>query len=286
MKVSIVTTSFNQAAWLFKNLQSVSDQTHENVEHIIIDPGSTDNSREIIDHFASKDDRVVRIYEPDRGQVDAINKGLRLSSGEIVTWLNSDDYYYNENVISAVVNFFEEKKSDIVYGRGLRVDENGKKLSEAYTHPDNTNILKSLESSIGILQPSLFFTKEVFESIGGLDESYNLQLDYEYWIRMAQAGYKFRKLNVLLSKATVHKDAKSTGQRLAQLNECFYLLLRKFGYIHEDWIKRYAEFYVTRKDRKVDKDIKKPVCLQQLEAAVIDELSNYIKAKHYYGKGF
>lgn len=243
MKVSIVTTSFNQGDWIGKNLASVAQQTYEDFEHIVIDPGSHDNSRDVIDDYAGRDKRIIRIYEPDRGQVDAINKGLNLSSGKLLTWLNSDDYYHDEHALKTVVDFYNEHSSDIVYGRGWRVDAAGNKLSEAYTHPDNTDILKTLEHSIGILQPSLFFTKEVFEDLGGLDEAYNLQLDYEYWIRMAQAGYKFRKVNSLISNATVHADAKSTGQRLAQLNECFFLLLNKFGYVHDDWIKRYAEFF-------------------------------------------
>jgi glycosyltransferase involved in cell wall biosynthesis len=277
MKISIITTSYNQADYLQKNLDSVAAQTYDNYEHIIIDPGSDDGSRELINKYAEKNKNVVKIFEPDEGQVDAINKGLALASGEVLTWINSDDYYDNPNVLADVKKGFNDNQNlTVLYGRGLRVDPNGKKLSEAFVHPNGTNFKETLKSSIGILQPSLFFKRCVFESVGGLDDKYNLQLDYEYWIRIAKANFEFGKVNKIFSRATVHQDAKSTGQRKEQLNECLFLMQEQFGVVHDDWLKRYAEFYSTGEDRKVSKNIQKDNLTQIVESAVYKGLKRYV----------
>lgn len=277
MKISIVTTSYNQADFLHKNLNSIGTQLYKNYEHIIIDPGSEDGSRKIIEEYANSNKNVIKIFEPDSGQVDAINKGLALATGDVLTWLNSDDYYDNVNVLADVKKGFDEHKElSVLYGRGLRVDHNGRKLSEAFVHPNGTDFTKSLASSIGILQPSLFFKRCVYEKVGGLDDKYNLQLDYEYWIRIAKANFKFGKVNKIFSRATVHQDAKSTGQRKEQFNECLFLMEEQFGFIHDDWLKRYAEFYSTREDRKVSKNIQKDEETLTYESAVYKGLKKNV----------
>lgn len=256
MKVSVVTPSFNQVKFLTKNIDSVFHQVHENYEHIIFDGLSTDGSQDTLKAYSRKNSKARVTIESDRGQVDAINKGLSLSTGEILTWINSDDYYYDEFALTKVVAFFEENSdADIVYGRGLRVDANGDEISEAYIHQRSNDFTQSLQHSIGILQPALFFRRRVFEKVGGLDENYNLQLDYELWIRMAQSGFKFSFIDELICKATVHAAAKSTQLRQQQLNECLSLVYERFSYVPIDWIQRYADFYLTEKDCKVDKSI-------------------------------
>lgn len=280
MKISIITTSFNQADYLQKNLDSISTQTYDNYEHIVIDPGSSDGSRQLIERYAESNANVVSVFEPDNGQVDAINKGLAMASGDILTWLNSDDYYDNPNVLTDVNNgFCQNAEVSVLYGRGLRVDHNGERLSEAFVHPNGTDFKESLKSSIGILQPSLFFKRSVFEDVGGLDDRYNLQLDYEYWIRIAKANFKFGKIDKIFSRATVHQDAKSTGQRKEQLNECLFLMREQFGFIHVDWLKRYAEFYSTGEDRKVSKNIEKDMLTLAIELAVYKGLQRYVTTR-------
>jgi len=256
MKISIVTPSFNQAKYVARTLESVGSQRGADYEHIIFDALSTDGSGELIDRYAKGHPNVRYRSEADRGQVHAINKGFAASEGDILTWLNSDDYYASPDVLAMVVEAFEANPGvDVVYGRGLRVDSEGERLSEAYIHPEGTDIALALQHSLGILQPSLFFRRKVYERVGGLSELYNLQLDYEYWIRMAKAGFTFMRLGEILSHATVHADAKSTGQRMAQLNECLTLVKKEFGYVSKQWISRYAEFHVSRLDAKVSKNI-------------------------------
>lgn len=256
IKISVISPSYNQVDFVSKLLGSVASQDYPHFEHLIFDGLSTDGSHEVIERYAARYNNVTYVHEVDRGQVHAINKGLAAATGDVLTWINSDDYYASEDVLRSIALFFANNPDvDVVYGRGNRVDETGKKLSEAYIHPDGTDMAVALQHSLGLLQPSLFFRRRVFDRIGGLDETYNLQLDYEYWIRMAQAGFKFKRIDKLLSNATVHANAKSTGQRLAQLNECLHLVSSKFGYLPRSWASRYAEFYVTRLDAKVVKGI-------------------------------
>jgi FkbM family methyltransferase len=252
MKISIITPSFNQAKFITRTIESVAKQTFNDWEHIVFDGGSTDGSDEILSEYADSDNRVSFIYEPDRGQAHAINKGFAKAKGKVLTWLNSDDYYCDAGVLEAVAEYFSKHSEvDVMYGRGFRVDTDGNKLKEAYIQPNGTDFLYALQHSLGLLQPAVFFRKEIYESAGGLNEEYNLQLDYEFWIRIAKQGFRFGYLDRILCNAVVHDAAKSTGQRQQQLNECLYLVKKKYGYVPIQWISRYAEFFVSGKDRKV-----------------------------------
>ena len=144
----------------------------------------------------------------------------------------------------------------MIWGRGIRVDAAGEIITEAWIQPPDTDFATALQTSLGILQPSVFFRRSVFETVGGLSEDWPLQLDYEYWIRIAQAGFKFGFLDRVMSHAVVHADAKSTAQRMEQLDECLRLVREKFQYAPIEWIRRYGEFYLTRKDHKITKGLK------------------------------
>lgn len=256
MKISIISPSFNQAAFLPRLITSVSGQSFRDYEHVIFDGGSSDGSDAILREYAESEPRVRLTIERDRGQAHAINKGFAAARGDILTWINSDDYYHDDGALAAIAAYFEANPNiDVAYGRGLRVDAEGKRLSEAFLQPAGSDFAKVLQHSLGVLQPSVFFRRAVFEAVGGLSEAYNLQLDYEYWIRIAQRGFRWGFVDRHISKAVVHVDAKSTAQRMQQLNECVHLHLESFGYLPQPWAQRYAEFYVTRADRKVEKNI-------------------------------
>jgi FkbM family methyltransferase len=256
MLISVVTTSFNQAAFLPLTLASIERQGHAEYEHLVFDPGSSDGSIEMLREYARRNRRAHVRVEPDRGQIHAINKGLAAAKGDVLSWLNSDDRYHGPDALATVAAFFEANPSiDVAYGRGLRVDAAGRTIGEAFVHPNGVDLRKTLEHSIGLLQPSLFFRRSAYERVGGLDEAFPLQLDYDLWIRFAQAGLRFGRIDALLSEATVHEGAKSTQQRGTQLAECLALVSERFGYVAFDWIERYAEFHVTGKDRKVARRI-------------------------------
>ncbi|PQO22147.1 hypothetical protein C2I36_14515 [Rhodobacteraceae bacterium WD3A24] len=252
MRISVISPSFNQAKFIGRTISSVAKQNYAAKQHIIVDGGSTDGSVQLIEDAKSSHTHIETIIEPDRGQSDAINKGFRRADGEILAWLNTDDFYYDSAVLQKIADAFRANPGiDIIYGRGQRLDTDGKVIREAWI---NRKIFTEWDfwKSLGILQPSLFFRRTVFDRIGGLEEHYNLQMDYDYWIRMAKAGFKFKFINELLSCAVVHEDAKSTRDRQRQLSECISMLYHHFGELPAEWYDRLADFHVTQVDQKID----------------------------------
>ncbi len=178
--VSIVTPSFNQAIFLEDTLQSVLNQDYPSIEYIVIDGGSTDGSQDIIKRYADR--LAFWISEPDRGQADAINKGLRRAKGEIVAWLNSDDMYVAGAIHKAVLTLRANPKAGMVYGDGLMVDSQGRLLDR---HRYRSYGVLDLLCFDVLLQPTVFMRRDVLKDVGYLGEEYHLVLDHELWIRIA-----------------------------------------------------------------------------------------------------
>jgi len=216
--VSIVTPSYNQAAYLEQTIRSVLEQDYAKVEYLAIDGASTDGSLEIIKKYI---DRLAYwVSEKDSGQAEAINKGLALAKGEILGWLNSDDYYL-PGTISAAVKCFEENPDVVmVYGDMLAVDGSGQTI----------NILKYKQLSLEDLlcfqiigQPSVFFRRAAFEKTGGLETGFHFMLDHHLWIQLAQQG---RILHVpqVWSAARYHPEAKNRLRAAEFGSEAFHVL--------------------------------------------------------------
>ena len=216
--VSIITPSYNQALYLEQTIQSVLEQDYPRIEYIVVDGASTDDSFEIIKKY---NDRLAYwISEKDSGQAEAINKGFARAKGEILAWLNSDDYYL-PNTISAVVKCFEEYPEVVmVYGDMLAVDGDGQTI----------NIQKYKQLSLQDLlcfqivgQPSVFFRRSALEKTGLLDISFHFMLDHHLWIRLAQQG---RILHVpqVWSAARYHPQAKNRAKAAEFGREAFRVL--------------------------------------------------------------
>lgn len=216
--VSIITPSYNQALYLEKTIQSVLGQDYPRIEYIVVDGASTDNSFEIIKKY---NDRLAYwISEKDSGQAEAINKGFARARGEILAWLNSDDYYLPDT-IAAVVRCFEENPDVVMaYGDMLAVNGNGQTI----------NILKYKQLSLEDLlcfqiigQPSVFFRRSALEKTGILDTSFHFMLDHHLWIRLAQQG---RILHVpqVWSAARYHAQAKNRARAAEFGREAFRVL--------------------------------------------------------------
>lgn len=247
MKFSIITASYNQAPYIERSLASVQAQTFRDFEHIIHDGLSSDGSQELLRAYAAGKSHVRLVIEKDGGQVQAINSGLKEATGEILTWLNTDDFLFDAQVLECVAKAFDDPEVDVVYGRGWYVDQSGEKVRDVFVKsaikgPDD------LISSLGVFQPALYFRRRVFERLGGLDPKYQLTLDYEYWIRMLQAGIRFKFLDVPLAKATLHEDSKTVGSRGRQLVETLLLVKDRYGYVHPDWIDRYVGHLLHQAD--------------------------------------
>lgn len=247
--ISIITPSFNQSTWLGNCLESVASQRMAPLEHVIYDPGSTDGSRQLAASHANAHSFVTLVAEPDDGQVDAINRGLAAATGDVLTWLNSDDWFIDDQVLERVAEAFDANPDvDVVYGRGEYVDPTGNPLKDAFVQRDADNLPKHLHESIGILQPALFFRRSLFERVGGLNPYYNLSLDYDYWVRFAVAGAKFMFVDRKFARATMHEDSKTVGSRGPQYKEILELQQEHFGEPHSSWIDRWALYRATGRD--------------------------------------
>lgn len=235
--ISIITPSFNQARYLETTIESVLTQDYPRIEYILIDGASTDASVDIIKKYGSK--LAYWVSEKDSGQAEAINKGLVRAKGDIIAWLNSDDYYL-PNTVSRVVQVFEENPAVImVYGNMLAVDERGRTI----------NFLKYKQLSLEDLicfqiigQPSVFFRRAVLEQLGLLDSSFHFLLDHHLWIRIAQQG-KVLHVPQTWSAARYHADAKNRAKAAEFGREAFRIL---------EWVKSQANLReaVARVERR------------------------------------
>lgn len=181
MKISIITVTYNSENTLKDTLESVLNQTYQNYEHIIIDGMSKDNTMKIVKEYEEKyNGKLKYISEKDTGLYDAMNKGIKMATGDIIGILNSDDKYANENVLQIIANKFKETNCDGTYANLIFMDE------ETMTKPKR--IWKSaygkLEDGWHPAHPTLYLKKEVYDKIGLFNLKYRIVADYDFMIRM------------------------------------------------------------------------------------------------------
>lgn len=224
-KISIVTPSLNQAQFLEQTISSVLSQDYRNLEYIIIDGGSTDGSVDIIQKFA---DRLSYwVSEPDSGHADAINKGFARSSGEIIAWLNSDDVYLPGAVTSAVEAFQKHPSADLIYGDVYIIDEHDNPLGERRLTPMDR--FDFLGNGNCLAQPATFWTRKIYDQVGGIDTKYYFQLDLDFYIKVADAG-KIKHIRNHFAKMRMQPEGKMT--KADDVRKSDLVLLRE-RYIHE-----------------------------------------------------
>ena len=205
-KVSIVVPSFNQARYLETALRSILDQDYPDLEVIVIDGGSTDGSLAILERYAPR--LAYWVSEPDAGQADGINKGLRCATGEIVAWLNSDDVYLPGAVRQAVEALGAEADAGLVYADGIMVDSEQVLLDRHRYRPLDLVDLLSFEV---LLQPTVFMRRSLLDQVGYLDSSYQLILDHELWVRFA-ARSQLQHVRSFWALERTHADAKTIAR--------------------------------------------------------------------------
>jgi glycosyltransferase involved in cell wall biosynthesis len=201
--VSIVTPSYNQGQFLETTIRSVLGQDYSQLEYIVVDGGSTDCSVEIIEKYAESISWWVS--EPDQGQADAINKGFQKAQGEILGWINSDDYYLPGAVKEAVGLFAKFPEASFVYGNAYTADAEGNLLNPLRF--DQRDLLDFLRFKM-ICQPAVFFRKQIAAELDYLDPSYDFFLDHHFWIRLyRQAPSVFQERDWAVSR--YHDQAKN-----------------------------------------------------------------------------
>lgn len=217
MRLSFVIPTRNQAQFLRQCIDSCLAQDIADSEIVVRDGASTDNTRDVL---ASYGDRVRWVSEKDRGQSDAINKGIEAARGDVIAWINSDDYYASPHVISRLLGELDRDPGcDIVYGDGLRVSVDGHELGPYRAKPIHRVAEIVTHSASFVLQPTLLFRRALFLEVGGLDESLHYSMDYELWIRMFGAAAGTRYIPEVIACARYHDDAKSVAAMGKQIRE-------------------------------------------------------------------
>lgn len=216
--VSIVTPSYNQARYLEQTIRSVLEQDYLRIEYLVIDGASTDGSVDIIQKYA---DRLAYwVSEKDSGQADAINKGLARAKGEIVAWLNSDDFYLPGAVTAAVKAFEAHPQAGLIYGDTVAVDETG----EVIHFPRYAQwTLEDLLTFHILGQPAVFMRREVLLEAGFLDPSFHFLLDHHLWIRMASLA-PMVYVPQRWAAGRFHESAKNVAQAAKFGEEAFRIL--------------------------------------------------------------
>lgn len=184
-KISVITPSFNQGEFLETAVRSVLDQGYPNLEYLIVDGGSGDSSVEIIKRY--EEHLAWWVSERDNGQTHAINKGFRRATGDLLAWLNSDDFYLPRAFDFAAQAWMNHPDAGLYIGNGWMVDRRGKPL-RPYSNGVGFDVETLLHGQCYILQPSVFINRKVLEAVGLLDESLHYEMDVEYWLR---AGREF-----------------------------------------------------------------------------------------------
>jgi len=203
MKVSIITPSFNNADYLDGNIQCLLNQSYKVHEHIIMDGGSTDNTDELLKSY----NHIQWVSEPDNGMYDAINKGIKKSTGDIIAYLNADDRYF-KYTLEEVVEFFKNNPDvDFVYGDCTYIDKNENEIVTFKSLPYIPFIIKS--NYIRWAQMSCFWRREVHNRIGYFDNNMKNVGDFEFFKRMLFQNLKGQKISKSLSKFMIRVDAIS-----------------------------------------------------------------------------
>lgn len=191
MKISLVTISFNQAPYLEQALRSVLDQDYAGLEYVVVDPGSTDGSRDIIERYR---DRIAHvIFEPDGGPSDGLNKGFSAASGEIFGYLNSDDVLLPGALTRVAHAFQRHLDADLIYGHGYVIDRAGRILRRCRS--DRFSLRRSAYGNSVIMQQATFWRREAFAAVGGFNPQNRLSWDGEFWIDLALAGKHFQRVD-------------------------------------------------------------------------------------------
>lgn len=187
MKISVITPSFNQGAFIERTIRSVLDQAGDfDLEYLVIDGGSTDGTLDVLRRYES---RLRWVSEPDRGQSDAINKGLRLASGEVLAWLNSDDTYM-PGALARVADEYRRTPFAWCFGNCRIVDENDREIREFITRykvrQSRRYSFRRLLRRDFIAQPAAYFSRRAVEAVGEISRDLHYSMDYDYWLRLGR----------------------------------------------------------------------------------------------------
>jgi len=233
VKISIVTPSHNARRYLEETGRSILSQAGPfDLEWIVTDGGSTDGTLDFVREIASADPRVRWLSEPDRGQSDAINKGLAMATGDVVAWLNADDLYTEGALAAVAATFKNNPATQWLTGRYEIIDAGGKVIRSAVARYKERTLrrytYRALLRENFISQPAVFWRREFGEKVGPLDESLHYTMDYDLWLRMGRECDPLF-LDRVLARFRLHGGSKTGQVNRAQFDEQYRVANRYFG---------------------------------------------------------
>ena len=240
-RLSFVIPTRNRAAFLRMCIDCCLAQAVPHSEIVVIDGLSTDGTVQVLESYG---ERIRFLSERDAGQADAVNKGVRLATGHVIAWINSDDYYPHAGVLRRVMAAFDAAEDvDIVYGHGMMVDIERRPLKRFVTFPLSAPKAMATHGRCFALQPAVFFKRALFLAVGGLDPSLHWAMDYDLWFRLFPQAQQVCFLDEDLACAIVHAGAKSVHGLLPQIREMQQITrryLRHFDLRPRDWARLLA----------------------------------------------
>ena len=232
--------SYNQGRFIERTIKSVLEQNVSQLEYMVVDGASTDETLDILKRYES---RLRWISENDRGQTEAVNKGIKRTKGDIIGWLNSDDIYYPK-ALSAVIHTFEKyPHAEVVYGEADHIDEKDQVIEPYYTEDWNYERLKDI---CFLCQPAVFFRRRILDRMGFLNENLKYCMDYEYWLRLG-AEIPFVKIEKKLAGSRMYGENKTLGERLSVHKEINDMLRNCLKTVPDKWIYNYAHALVDQR---------------------------------------
>lgn len=213
MKFSIVTVSFNQAEFLEGAILSILNQDYQDIEYIVVDPGSTDGSRDIIERYRDRIDRII--YTPDSGAAEGLNNGMAGATGEILGFLNSDDILMPSAITRIAAAFCANQRVDLVTGHAYIIDSWNNRLRKSYT--DHFHLRAFAYEACLICQQSTFFRAELFRKVGGFNEQNRIAWDAELFLNLLTSSDQYVVLDDFLSAFRLHSEAITGGAKLRAL---------------------------------------------------------------------
>lgn len=237
-KVSIITPSFNQGQFLEESIRSVLEQDYPNIEYILVDGGSKDNSVEIIKKYQGR--LAWWVSEKDSGHADALNKGFSHATGEILAWLNSDDVYFPHAISEAVEVLKNHPDVGMVYGDADLIDDSGDTVGQFASK--QTSYRQMLRGSVHIPQATTFWRADLWRQVGPLDLSLFYSFDYDLWVRLAKVSqivYVPRRW----AKFRIHEE----GKTIINDDRCYPDMLRVLEREGGSWFSMLRLRMITRK---------------------------------------
>lgn len=223
-KISVITPSYNQGQYIEETILSVLNQNYPNLEYIIMDGGSTDNTVEVIKKYADKINFWVS--QKDKGQADAINKGFQKATGDILCWLNSDDYYFPD-ILNYVAANIDIHKKEILFGEVDHIYEPHGEIKPSNAKNKHENY--QLELYDYIIQPGSFWSKKVWDEVGQVNENLHFVFDWDWFVRAKKAQTNFKYTNRVMAMYRVHDAHKTSNGGEKRLKEIEYMLKEYSG---------------------------------------------------------